>query len=96
MLAEKRAISMVLDVFLSSLSGNRQVELIRTEISGRCLFCRSPKGQLISKRLLEKIVWTKIATKNFYNFCPVGQIKKIKALSYINYGVFNVRRFEIN
>ena len=63
LLAEKRAISMVLDVFLSSLSGNRQVELIRTEISGRCLFCRSPKGQLISKRLLEKIVCTKIVLR---------------------------------
>ena len=48
------------------------------------------KVQLISKRLLEKIVWTKIATKKFDNFCPGGQIKKIKALSYINYGVFNV------
>ena len=51
---------------------------------------RHSKGQLISKRLLEKIVWTKIATKKFDNFCPGGQIKKIKALSYINYGVFNV------
>ena len=48
------------------------------------------KGQLISKCLLEKIVWTKIATKKFDNFCPGGQIKKIKAHSYINYGVFNV------
>ena len=47
------------------------------------------KGQLISKHLLEKIVWTKIATKKFDNFCPGGKIKKIKALSYINYGVFN-------
>ena len=37
-----------------------------------------PKGQLISKRLLEKIVWTKIATKKFDNFCPGGQIKKNK------------------
>ena len=44
------------------------------------------KGQLISKRLLEKIVWTKIATKKFDNFCPGGQFKKIKALSYTNYG----------
>ena len=41
---------------------------------------RGGKGQLISKRLLEKIVWTKIATKKFDNFCPGGQIKKIKAL----------------
>ena len=49
------------------------------------------KGQLISKCLLEKIVWTKIATKKFDNFCPGGQIKKIKAHSYINYGVFNVK-----
>ena len=48
------------------------------------------KGQLISKCLFEKIVWTKIATKKFDNFCPSGQIKKIKALSYINYGIFNV------
>ena len=53
-------------------------------------FSEPPKGQLISKRLLEKIVWTKIATKKFDNFCPGVQIKKIKALSYINYGVFNV------
>ena len=92
LLAEKRAISMVLDVFLSSLSGNRQVELIRTEISGRCLFCRSPKGQLISKRLLEKIVWTKIATKKFDNFCPGGQIKKIKTLYYIKYPIIDIRK----
>ena len=48
------------------------------------------KGQIISKCLLGVIVWTKIATKKFDNFCPGGQIKKIKALSYINYGVFNV------
>ena len=48
------------------------------------------KGQLISKCFLEKIVWTKIATKKFDNFCPGGHIKKIKALSYINYGLFNV------
>ena len=47
------------------------------------------KGQLISKRLLEKIVWTKIATKKFDNFCPGGQIRKMKTLSYINYGVLN-------
>ena len=54
------------------------------------VFPTQAKGQLIPKRLLEKIVWTKIATKKFDNFCPGGQIKKIKALSYINYGVFNV------
>merc|ERR1719278_931194 len=53
-------------------------------------FVELSKGQLISKRLLEKIVWTKIATKKFDNFCPGGQINEIKALSYINYGVFNV------
>ena len=53
---------------------------------------RHLKGQLISKRLLEKIVWTKIAMKKFDNFCPGGQIKKIKALSYINYGVFKVTK----
>ena len=53
-------------------------------------YITNAKGQLISKCLLEKIVWTKIATKKFDNFCPGGQIKKIKALSYINYGVFNV------
>ena len=47
-------------------------------------------GQLISKCPSGVIVWTKVATKNFDNFCPGGQIKKIKALSYINYGVFNV------
>ena len=51
---------------------------------------RCGKGQIISKCLLGVIVWTKIATKKFDNFCPGGQIKKIKALSYINYGVFNV------
>ena len=38
------------------------------------------KGQLISKSILEKIVWTKIATKKFDSFCPGGQIKKIKTL----------------
>ena len=52
--------------------------------------CWSCKGQLISKCPFGVIVWTKIATKKFDNFCPGGQIKKIKALFYINYGVFNV------
>ena len=42
------------------------------------------KGQLISKRLLEKLIWTKIATKKFDNFCPGGQIKKIKTLFTLN------------
>ena len=42
------------------------------------------KGQLISKRFLEKIIWTKIATKKFDNFCPGGQIKKIKTLYYLS------------
>ena len=50
------------------------------------------KGQLISKRLLEKIVWTKIATKKFDNFCPGGQIKKIKTLYYIKYPIINIRK----
>mgnify|MGYP007015881821 CR=1 FL=1 len=36
------------------------------------------------------IVWTKIPTKKFDNLCPGGQIKKIKAPSFINYGVLNV------
>ena len=34
------------------------------------------KGQLISKCPFGVIVWTKIATKKFDNFCPGGQIKK--------------------
>ena len=50
----------------------------------------STKGQLISKCPFGSIVWTKIPTKKFDNFCPGGQIKKIKPLSYVNYGVFNV------
>ena len=50
------------------------------------------KGQLISKRLLEKIVWTKIATKKFDNFCPGGQIKKIKTLYYIKYPIIDIRK----
>ena len=54
------------------------------------IFLACLKGQIISKCLLGVIVWTKIATKKFDNFCPGGQIKKIKALFYINYGVFNV------
>ena len=41
-------------------------------------------SQLISKRLLEKLIWTKIATKKFVNFCPGGQIKKIKTLFTLN------------
>ena len=40
----------------------------------------SNKGQIISKCLLGVIVWTKLATKKFDNFCPGCQIKKIKAL----------------
>ena len=51
-----------------------------------------PKGQLISKRLLEKIIWTKIATKKFDSFCPGGQIKKIKTLYYIKYPIIDIRK----
>ena len=43
------------------------------------------KGQLISKRLLKKIVWTTITTKKINNFCPNGKIKKIKTLYCIKY-----------
>ena len=50
------------------------------------------KGQLISKRLLQKIIWTKIATKKFDNFCPGGQIKKIKTLYYIKYPIIDIRK----
>ena len=50
----------------------------------------SNKGQIISKCLLGVIGWTKIAMKKFDNLCPGGQIKKIKALFYTNYGVFNI------
>ena len=50
----------------------------------------SVKGQLISKHLLERIVSTKIATKNFDNFCPGGQIKKIKTLYYIKYPIIDI------
>ena len=42
------------------------------------------KGQLISKYLLEKIVWTKIATKKIDNFCPDGQLQKIQHLIALN------------
>ena len=38
------------------------------------------KGQLISKCPFGVIISTKIPTKKFDNFCPGGQIKKIKAL----------------
>ena len=50
------------------------------------------KGQLISKYLLEKIVWTKIATKKFDHFCPGGQIKKIMTLYYIKYPIIDIRK----
>ena len=58
-----------------------------TNINSKIKAFNQAKGQLISKRPLEKIVWTKIATKKFDHFCPGGQMKKIKALSYM---VFNV------
>ena len=45
------------------------------------------KGQLISKRLLEKIVWTKIAMKKFDNFCPGGRIKKKGTFLYQLWGI---------
>ena len=45
------------------------------------------KGQLISKCPSGVIVWTKIPTKKFDNFCPGGQIKKIKTLFYIKYPI---------
>ena len=50
------------------------------------------KGQLISKCLLGVIVWTKIATKKFDNFCPGGQIKKIKTLYYTKYPIINIKK----
>merc|ERR1719278_1757781 len=53
-------------------------------------FVEVSKGQLISKRLLEKIVWTGIATKKFDNFCPGGRIKKIKTLYYIKYPIIDI------
>ena len=53
-------------------------------------FIVQPKGQLISKCPFGVIVWTKLATKKFDNFCPGGQIKKIKALYYSNKELFNI------
>ena len=50
------------------------------------------KGQIISKCLLGVIVWTKLATKKFDNFCPAGQIKKIKTLYYIKYPIINIKK----
>ena len=50
------------------------------------------KGQLISKCPFGVIVWTKLATKKFDNFCPGGQIKKIKALYYIKYPIISIRK----
>ena len=50
------------------------------------------KGQIISECPYEKIVYPKIATKKFQRFLswPLrrGQIKKIKALYYINWGIY--------
>jgi len=52
------------------------------------------KGQIISKCPYEIIVYPKIATKKFPRFLPwplrIGQIKKIKALYYTNWGLFNI------
>ena len=39
-------------------------------------FWGAAKGQLVSKCPFGVIVWTKLATKKFDNFCPGGQIKK--------------------
>ena len=50
-----------------------------------------PKSQLISKCPFGVIVWTKIATKKFDNFCPGGQIKK-QTLYYIKYPIINVKK----
>ena len=69
---------------------SKKPQLISTTITVIILFLT--KGQLISKRLLEQIVWTKIATKKFENFCPGGQIKKIKTLYYIKYPIIDVRK----
>ena len=61
------------------------------EISHNCIqssitWVELSKGQLISKCPFGVIVWTKIPTKDFDNFCPrilkSGEINKIKALSY--------------
>ena len=61
-------------------------------IQHQLFYVAPPKGQLISKRLLEKIVWTKLATKKFDNFYPGGQIKKIKTLYYIKYPIIDIKK----
>ena len=70
---------------ISDRNRNRGMSQPMDPISGA-----NTKGQLISKCPFGVIGWTKIPTKKFDNFCPGGQIKKIKALSYINYRLFNV------
>ena len=57
-----------------------------------CKYFKITKGQLISKYPFGVIVWTKIATKKFDNFCHGGQIKKIKSLYYIKYPMINTRK----
>ena len=52
----------------------------------------NPKGQLISKCPSGVIVWTKIPTKKFENFCPGGQIEKIMTLYYFKYPIIDIRR----
>ena len=74
---------MVLDFNLGSLKDGLIDEVLaldsaKSYLRKQVTIGRTAKGQLISKCLLEKIVWTKIATKKFDNFCPGGQIKKNK------------------
>ena len=63
------------------ISKNKQIDL-------------SSKGQLILKCLFGAIVWTKIPSNFYPGFLPQPlkrcRIKKIKALSYTNQGLFNI------
>jgi hypothetical protein len=51
-------------------------------VEGPKIWGATAKVQLLSKCPYGVIIWTKIPTRNLTNFCPSGEINKIKALSY--------------
>ena len=57
--------SLIFFTGLEDLLGFLDVKKQETRLNCASKHGVSTKGQLISKRLLEKIIWTKIATKKF-------------------------------
>ena len=72
--------------YITKIKQKLHIDLERVNIGQRA------KGQLISKCLYSVIVSTKKPTNSFRGFLPLtrSQMKKIKALYYANWALFNI------